>query len=230
MEQIKKENLKIAVIYTGMPAYLVDSVESEIKKALNGRAVTFLTLSDPRIIADAVENGSPSPLAARRLYSLYHMAIAGGADIVYNGCSSVGDIADEAKIMFKRIGVPFVRIDENMAQRAVREYKRIGVLATLPSTLAPTKRLVARSAQEAARTVTIVDALADKAFGVPLEQQAPLLIEKAMTINDDVDCFVLAQGSMAICRAAIEEATGKPVYDSPRYGAMAIAQIAEDIK
>ncbi len=224
-----KEQLKIAVVYTGMPASLVDSVETQIKSALRGRAVTFLSLSDPSIIADAVKNGSPSSEAAKRLFFLYQTAVMQGADIVYNACSSVGDIADDAKPVFARMGVPIVRIDEYMARSAVLQHKRIGVLATLGSTLEPTKRLIERVAGEEECEVFIKDALANGAFGLSGGELSKALVEKAASVSGETDCILLAQGSMAGSKEAIERATGKPVYDSPSYGALAIAKIVEEI-
>lgn len=216
---------RVAVVYTGMPASLVQTVEAEIRSALPGAPITILSLSDPSIIDDAVKNGSPSPEAARRLVSMYMNAVQQGADLVMNGCSSVGDIADSAKPLFQAIGVPLVRIDERMARTAVCNHNRIGVLATLASTLEPTKRLIRRIALEEGMEVEIVDALVDGAFGVSPERLREMLIEKTVSLMDRVDCFLLAQASMASGERAIAEATGKPAYASPRFGAADIAEI-----
>ncbi|MGI5900143.1 MAG: aspartate/glutamate racemase family protein [Christensenellales bacterium] len=224
-----KEQIRIAVVYTGMPVSLVDNIESQIKKALDERAVTFLSLSDPSIIADAVKNGSPSKEAAKRLFFLYQTAVMQGADIVYNACSSVGDIAEDAKPAFARMGVPFIRIDEYMARKAVLEHRRIGVLATLSSTLEPTKRLIEKVAREEGRDITITGALADGAFGLSSDELSAVLIEKARSVSGETDCILLAQGSMGSSKKAIENATGKPVYDSPSHGALAVAEIANEI-
>lgn len=216
---------RVAVVYTGMPASLVQTVEAEIRAALPGAPLTILSLSDPSIIDDAVRNGGPSPEAARRLAGMYMSAVQQGADLVLNGCSSVGDIADAAKPLFQAIGVPFVRIDERMARTAVRSHSRIGVLATLASTLEPTKRLIRRVAREEGVEVEIVDALADGAFGVPPERLREMLTEVTVSLADLADCFLLAQASMASSECAIAEATGKPAYASPRFGAADIAEI-----
>ena len=56
-----------------------------------------------------------------------------------NLCSSVGEVADSAQDVAKYIGVPIVRVDEEMCREAVRKGQRIGVMATLPTTLEPTK-------------------------------------------------------------------------------------------
>lgn len=224
------EPIRIATVYTGMPVSLVATVENEIKRALKDVPITFLTLSDPSIISEVVQNGSPTPGAARRLAALLMMAVQENADIVLNGCSSVGDIADAAAPLFAAMGVKLLRIDEYMARVTVRNHARIGVLATLNSTLEPTKALVRRIAAEEGRKVEIVDALADGAFGVSAEQLEKMLLEKTASLVDQVDCFLLAQGSMASSEAAIAQATGKPAYSSPRFAAQAIAQAVSEMQ
>ena len=59
---------KIAIVYTGMPVKLVSMIENALTKRFEGDKLTFITLSDPSIIADAVKNGSPSKEASKRLF------------------------------------------------------------------------------------------------------------------------------------------------------------------
>ena len=54
-----------------------------------------------------------------------------------------------------------MRVDEEMCREAVRQGKRIGVMATLPTTLNPTKNTILRVAREMNRQVELVDALVD---------------------------------------------------------------------
>ena len=223
------KNLRIAVVYTGMPLTLLETVEGEIRKALAGYNVTLLTFGDPGIIADVVKDGGITNDTARQLSALFVTTAIQGADIVVNACSSVGDIAEAAKPLFEVMGIPLVRIDELMAETAVKAHKRIGVIATLPTTLDPTKRLLQRAAVNANQIVNLVDVLADNAFGKPPAEMTELIIEKAQSIKNDVDCLVLAQGSMAGSAEAIKAATGLPVFASPAYGAAAVAKLAEKI-
>ena len=100
---------KIALVYTGMPIKLVSMVQEELIKCFGEDKLTFFTLSDPSIIADAVKNGSPSRGAAGRLIGMYAQAMQSGADAILNICSSVGDIAGAAQSALKLAGVPLVR-------------------------------------------------------------------------------------------------------------------------
>jgi hypothetical protein len=54
----------------------------------------------------------------------------------------------------------------------------------------------------------------DGAFGASAAKLDEVLVEKALSIDREADCFVLAQASMAGSAQAIESATGKPVFAS----------------
>ena len=107
-----------------------------------------------------------------------------------------------------------------MCREAARLGKRVGVLATLPTTLEPTKNTVSRVAREMNSHVELVDGLVD-AFGADQDKFKALLC--AEEIADQVDVVLLAQGSMAYAEDAIYEKIGKPVLSSPRFGAQALA-------
>ena len=150
-------------------------------------------------------------------------AVSDGADAILNCCSSVGEVADAAQNIGRYTGIPIVRIDEEMCREAVRLGKRVGVLATLPTTLEPTKNTVSRVAREMNRHAELVDGLVD-AFGADQDKFKALLCAKAAEIADQVDVILLAQGSMAYAEEAIHEKIGKPVLSSPRFGAQALAK------
>ena len=110
--------------------------------------------------------------------------------LVLNCCSSVGEVADAAQNIGRYTGIPIVRIDEEMCREAVRLGKRVGVLATLPTTLEPTKNTVSRVAREMNSHVELVDGLVD-AFGADQNKFKALLCAKAEEIADQVDCLTL---------------------------------------
>lgn len=214
--------MKVAIVYTGVNPQLITTIERELKAATPGVDLDIMTLADPTIINETIANGGVTPAAAQRLMKLYMAGMAGGADIIYNICSSIGDVADAAKPIFTKMGIPFVRIDENMAKSAIKTGTRIGVLATLRTTLEPTKRLIKRCADEMGTEVTLIDALADGAFGKSKEELEEIFVEKVKDIADKVDVILLAQASMAEVEKKLEEASGKPVVSSPRFGAAAM--------
>lgn len=213
--------MKVALVYTSTTPELIDMVEREVRENV-GQDAEIISLQDPSILAQVREAGYVTPAPAARLIGMYMDAIGQGADAVLNVCSSVGEVADSVQTAAAYIGVPIVRIDEDMCREAVRLGSRIGVLATLSTTLEPTKGTINRVARSMGRHVTLVDGLIDGAFGLDQAQFRRLLLEAAGKIIDQVDVIVLAQGSMAYVEKDITAAYGKPTLSSPRFGAVAL--------
>lgn len=214
--------MKVGIVYTSTTPELIECVNEEIRKNL-GDAPEILNYQDPSILAEVREHGYVTAGAAARLVGMYMQAVSDGADAILNCCSSVGEVADAAQDIGKYTGIPIVRIDEEMCREAVRLGKRIGVLATLPTTLEPTKNTVLRVAREMNRHVELIDGLVDGAFGIDQDQFKAMLCAKSEEIIDQVDVILLCQGSMAYAEETIHEKFGKPVLSSPRFGAAALA-------
>lgn len=210
--------MKVGLIYTSTTPELIELVEQEVKKQL-GDGVEMLSLQDPSILAEIRETGYVTAAPAARLIEMYMKAAEEGVDAMLNLCSSVGEVADCAQDVARYIGIPIVRVDEEMCREAVRRGKRIGVMATLPTTLTPTKNTILRVAREAGKHVELVDCLVDGAFGLDQEQFRARLTEAAAGIIDEVDVVVLAQGSMAYAEPHLEAVYGKAFLGSPRFGA-----------
>ena len=210
--------MKVGLIYTSTTPELIELVEQEVKKQL-GQEVELYSLQDPSILADVRAAGYVTTAPAARLIGMYMKAAEEGVDAMLNLCSSVGEVADCAQSVAKYIGVPIVRVDEEMCREAVRLGKRIGVMATLPTTLEPTKGTVARVAREMGTHVKLIDCLVDGAFGLDQDQFKQRLTDAAREIVDQVDVIVLAQGSMAYAEEHLRGVFGKPFLGSPRFGA-----------
>lgn len=213
--------MKVALVYTSTTPELIELVEKEVGDVLP-RETEVASYQDPSILAEVRDAGYVTAPPAARLVGMYMTAVSEGADAILNLCSSVGEVADAAQDIARYTGIPIVRVDEEMCREAVRQGKRIGVMATLPTTLNPTKNTILRVAREMNRQVELVDALVDGGFGLDQEQFKDLMSEYAGTIADKVDVILFAQGSMAYCEEYIHEKYGKAVLSSPRFGAAAL--------
>lgn len=211
--------MKVGLIYTSTTPELIELVEREVKKNL-GEDVEMFSLQDPSILADVRAAGYVTAAPAARLIGMFMKAVEEGCDAMLNLCSSVGEVADCAQDAAKYVGVPIVRVDEEMCREAVRKGVRIGVMATLPTTLEPTKNTVKRVAREMGKHVELVDCLVEGAFGLSQDQFKARMAESAGTIADKVDVILFAQGSMAYCEEYIADMYGKVVLSSPRFGAV----------
>ena len=111
-----------------------------------------------------------------------------------------------------------------MCREAVRKGTKIAVMATLPTTLEPTKNTVLRVAREMGKKVELIDALVEGAFGLDQEQFKEKMSAKAAEVVDEADVILFAQGSMAYCEEYIAEKYNKLVLSSPRFGAAALKE------
>ena len=224
--------MKVGLIYTSTTPELIELVEQEVKKQL-GDDVELYSLQDPSILADVRAAGYVTTAPAARLIGMYMKAAEEGVDAMLNLCSSVGEVADSAQDVAKYIGVPIVRVDEEMCREAVVLSERyitdryLPDKATLPTTLEPTKGTILRMARECNRHVELVDCLVDGAFGLDQDQFKARMTEMAGTIADKVDVIVFAQGSMAYCEQYIADKFGKVVLSSPRFGAAELKKALE---
>jgi Asp/Glu/hydantoin racemase len=116
-----------------------------------------------------------------------------------------------------------------MAEFAVEQGRRIGVLATLRTTLDPTTRLL-RQVSDAAKTeVELVEGLAGDAYkqlinGNPAGHDEELSKAAKDLVKQGVDTIVLAQGSMARMESQLADETGIRVLASPRMAVEAIRE------
>ncbi len=218
--------MKAALVYTSTTPELIELVEKEVKKNI-GKDAEILSLQNPGILTEIKDAGYVTSKAAAELIAMYMDAVKQGADAILNICSSVGEVADCAQNVAAYTGVPIVRIDEEMCREAVRKGSRIAVLATLSTTLAPTKNTISRVARELNRHVEMIDGLIDGAFGLDQKQFRELLIAKAMEMKDQADVILLAQGSMAYVEEDIYHASGVLTLSSPRFGAAELKKAFE---
>lgn len=218
--------MKAALIYTSTTPELIELVEREVRKNI-GEEAELLSLQNPGILASVREAGYVTPQAASELISMYMEAVKQGADAILNICSSVGEVADCMQTAAAYIGVPIVRIDEEMCREAVRQGSRIAVMATLPTTLTPTRNTVKRVAREMGRHVELVDILVDGAFGLDPESFRKLLLTRASEVKDKADVILLAQGSMAYVEEDIDRELGIITLSSPRFGAVELRKALE---
>lgn len=186
---------------------------------------------DDSLIQEVIENNRVTPAVARRLLSCYHMAEDAGADIIFNTCSSIGDIAQSAREMVR---IPILKIDDPMAMEAVKVARKIAVLATLPTTLAPTVRLLKTMASEQEYEIEVVEGLAEGAFAAMMsgdkETHDRLIIKASENVASRVELIVLAQGSMGRMQQKLEEITGIPVLSSPLSGVLGVKKYIDEMQ
>lgn len=178
---------------------------------------------DESLLADARANGIDDTLSDRLLDRL--RALADEVDAILCTCST---ISARAEALAAEIGVPVMRIDRPMAASAVAGGGRIGVVAAVESTLAPTVALLHEEAQAQGVDIQLdvrpcLDAWAHFERG-DVEAYVDAIAAHVDAMADDVDVVVLAQASMA--PAAERCTTDRPVLASPALGVAAVLAAA----
>jgi len=177
---------------------------------------TFNIVDDSLVRAIGLK-GAITPDIARRVADYIASAESGGADFILVTCSSIGQAVEAAA---PSIGVPVLRVDQPMADKAIQSGRRIGVIATLPTTLNPTTDLVRRRATLANKTIELIAQLCEGAFDALMNgdgaKHDALVAAALKELAGKVDVIVLAQASMARVVETLAEADRRvPILASP---------------
>jgi len=192
--------------------------------------VNVFNIVDDSLIKDVIAKNKLTKLTSRRVVNYVGSAELAGADLVLVTCSSIGAAVEASAEL---TGVPVLRVDQPMADLAVQTGKKIGVIATLPTTLGPTSDLVKRRAALAGKEIELTSRLCEGAFealmgGNPAkhdEMVAKALIE----LSAQVDVIVLAQASMSRVVDNLQESEKKvPILASPTLAIKHIADLLKD--
>lgn len=206
---------KVVIVHTSFVS--VDDLKKLFAREIP--EAQLYNIVDDSLLAEVSSNGAITPGIVNRMCKYFDAAQSLGADLIFNQCSSVGEAAD---IAAKTVSVPVIRVDEAMAEEAVRIGKRIGVVATVASTMKPSCNLIRTKAKEAGKEVEVVEYLVDGALDVLMkegnrEKHNRLVLEAVKQCEAQCDVIVLAQGSMTVL---LPELSGikKPVLTSPERG------------
>ena len=189
--------------------------------------VQVFNIVDDSLIKHVIRNNALLPETARRVVDYAGSAEAAGADFILYTCSSIGAAVETAA---RLTSVPVLRVDQPMADQAVRTGKRIGVIATLPTTLEPTSDLVKRRAAAAGKEIELQSRLCEGAFDALMrgdtETHDRMVAEALKELSSQVDVIVLAQASMARVVDSLSEADKKvPILSSPAIAIQYLATI-----
>jgi Asp/Glu/hydantoin racemase len=185
---------RLGLVHTS--ATLVPVFAQLCKEKLPG--VNVFNIADDSLVKGIIAAGSLTPVIARRVASYLESAELAGADYIMVTCSSIGPAVEAGA---KLIGVPVLRVDQPMADKAVATGKRIGVIATLQTTLEPTADLISRRAVLAGKRIQLTAKLCEGAFEALMAGDGATHDAKVAAalkeLSQQVDVIVLAQASMA---------------------------------
>ena len=179
--------------------------------------INVFNIVDDSLIKDVISRNELTALTARRVVDHVGSAADAGADFILVTCSSIGAAVEAAAGL---TAVPVLRVDQPMADLAVKTGRRIGVIATLPTTLGPTSDLVKRRAAIAGKEIELRSKLCEGAFealmGGNPEKHDEMVAKALKELSAEVDVIVLAQASMSrVVDGLPESARRIPILASP---------------
>jgi len=220
----------VAIIHTSFVFVNVEPVINQMFREILPE-VRLINVIDDTLLSDVIAAGKVTPNVVQRMANHVHSAELAGADVIFSACSSLGPALDIAKQM---VNTPVVKVDEAMAELAVAKGPRVGVLATVPSTLAPTIKLIQNTAERLGQQVQVSQGLAEGAFDKLMsgnrEGHNELVLAAAESLSKNVDVIVFAQASMAYLSPTAQEQLGMSVLSSPRLGVGRVKEVLDGLK
>lgn len=182
--------------------------------------VKLLHFVDESTIKNTIAAGHLQKATMRQVIRLIGSTFDAGCDVALVTCSSIGRAVDMAAELYEQ---PVLRVDLPMAEKAIALGSRIGVLATLQTTLKPTVELIRRVADAQGKQVEIVEHVCPGAFEAVMAGDGAthdrIVAEGLTDAMKGMDAIVLAQASMARVVASLPEgAVSAPVLASPELG------------
>ena len=152
-----------------------------------------------------------------------------GVDMILLACSTFNFAAELGRPL---INVPIAQIDRPMMEAAVNCGQRVGLLATLNTTVPSSERLLNICAREQGKEIqvkTILRAEAFEAWGRgDIETHNAMVLEEIEKLSGEVDSIVMAQLSMSAMAPYLKD-TRVPVYNSGDTGFSRVREMLEKI-
>jgi len=202
---------RVAFVHT------VGFLADEFRKLMRAQLpdVDAFHILNESLLQDLLRGTSPAQVH-RRVAEQLMLAADAGASLLVMTCSSTSPGVDVARQM---TDLPILKIDDPMAAQAVRSGRRIGLLCTATSTVAPSTALLEAHAAQQGREIQVrpeVNAAAYQAlFSGDRATHDRLVRESATRLAGEVDVLVLAQASLAHLAGPLGEALQCPVLASP---------------
>jgi hypothetical protein len=182
---------------------------------LVGASARVVHVVEPDLLDRARREGLVPSVEAGVRAALVDLVSRGAAVIVCT-CSTIGPVAEGVS----GLGVPVLRVDRPMAERAVEVGSRIGVVAAVGSTLVPTRELLAEEAARADVQTILTEVSMPAAWDLFEAGDTAGYLDniavaaRVLALSGVVDVVVLAQASM-IGVLDLLEALPVPVLVSP---------------
>jgi Asp/Glu/hydantoin racemase len=172
---------------------------------------------DELLLRDTISAGEVTDKTLLRLSDHVNWLVASEVDAVLVTCSSLGNATETLDLY---ADAPVLRVDRAMAEHALELGQRIGVIATLSTTLGPTANLITETAKRAGKQADVVARVCVGAFEAlqagDSKKHDEIVRQELERLLTEVDVVVLAQASTARVLSDLTSPPSVPVLSSPR--------------
>jgi aspartate/glutamate racemase len=151
-------------------------------------------------------------------------------DLILLACSTFNRAVEFAVPM---INIPMLQIDRTMMELAVNSGEKVGLLATLATTVPSSERLLKTVASQLNKKIDITTVLCEEAFEAvekgDVQKHNEILIQAIDELSNKVDSIVMAQLSMSALAPYLSN-TKVPVYNSGDTGLAKVREMLERIE
>lgn len=190
--------------------------------------VKIYNIMDDSLLVDTRTYNGMTPTIASRMLNYAKAAEASGADGVLVTCTSVNEAT---KFIRPLLNIPILNIEEPVAEMAVKNGKKIGILGTIPTSPAALGRVVQEKAAEMGKEIELVPAVAEGAFDVlcagDVKKHDEMVCEALAKLAKEVDVIAFSQISMSLIDLPETEV---PVYRIGESGFQKIKEMMDAAK
>ncbi len=203
---------KLYTINTNEAEVFLDVIYNPFVKGFkeNNPDIRVFNIIDDSLLNDTREYKGMTVAIANRMLNYAKAAEGSGADGVLVTCTSVNKAT---KMIRPLLHIPILNIEEPVAEMALESGKRIGVLATVPTSPKAISDVIREKAAEAGKDVEIVERVADGAFDVlragNRAKHDEMVCEALYQLAKEVDCIAFAQISMSLLK---HDAVDVPIF------------------
>lgn len=187
--------------------------------------IQVYNIMDDSLLSDTRKYDGMTPAIASRMLNYAKAAEGSGADGIIVTCTSINQAT---KMIRPLLNIPMINIEEPVAEMAAQNGKRIGVLATLPTSPAAISRVIMEKAAELKKEVEIVPTVVGGAFDVLCAgdrgKHDEMVRDALYKLAKEVDCIAFAQISMSLLQ---HETVDVPLYKIGLSGFERIKQLME---
>lgn len=160
--------------------------------------VKVYNIMDDSLLEDTRTYGGMTPAIASRMLNYAKAAEQSGAEGIIVTCTSVNAAT---KMIRPLLNIPIINIEEPVAEMAVEKGKKIGILATLPTSPDAIGRVIREKAAELGKEIEIINRVVDGAFDVycegDFEKHDQMVRDALYKLAEEVDVIAFAQISMS---------------------------------